>query len=280
MTFAQTRAYRTEIGVDMKALELSVGLLKQGLWLFTLVMFSSKKIKVRIVTGADTSHARSLNNLLTSIQNCTTKASVTIYDLGLSDIEAQELGNRARLMPGWEVKKFQYKDYPDYFAITNNAGEYAWKPVIIESELDKNQGEHCLFWLDAGNIVPSSLRMAVHSTMRLGLWSPNSQANVETWTHKTSQSKFGIEKRLLRQRNRSGGIVGINVTSPVAACAVHWWSLAAQSHEWIAPPGSSRANHRQDQSLLTMICYRLGVKTPPRGSMGILTQQDAEGDKK
>ena len=66
----------------------------------------------------------------------------------------------------------------------------------------------------------------------------------------------------------NGAIVGLQTCSRLL-----WeWAQCASIKACIAPPGSSRGNHRQDQSALTLLLYRvLGIRSMPR-NVGFASQ--------
>ena len=121
-------------------LELKTVLLK-----IRLVFFKSKQ-KLIIVTGSDSSHFKSLLQLLESLKIHEKKTKIIIFDLGITQTEKEILKKQH---PEYELRKFNYSHYPSYFNIKINAGEYAWKPVIINDVLNEFKTAVC--WLDGGN---------------------------------------------------------------------------------------------------------------------------------
>ena len=77
------------------------------------------------------------------------------------------------------------------------------------------------------------------------------------------------------RKQLNAAIVGVNHTFPSTRALVDEWLARAMEESIIAPPGSSRDNHRWDQSLLTLLAYRAGIlEKPSRTEPGILTHQD------
>lgn len=226
-----------------------------------------------IVTGADESHAASLFQLLESVQVHEPRASIVVYDLGLS------VGSLSRLegisSGAFRVNRFEFERHPEYFDIRVNAGEYAWKPVIFAVELDRLETRF-LVWLDAGNVLDSKLRKARRAIARYGLWSPASQGRVRDWTDVQLIDRLGLTRRQQARRNLNGAILGIDSRSSRARFLTQLWALGARSKEWIAPPGSSRKNHRQDQALLSSLAAATGLHPMPRRTREIRIHQDID----
>lgn len=230
---------------------------------------------LRIVTGADSTHFRSLLQLLQSLKAHESRSSVVAYDLGLSDDERMELGSAVSAMPGWEIVRFPFEEYPPYFNIHESAGSYAWKPVIVERELSRTS-ERYLLWLDAGDMALKTLRGVRRAIQTCGVWSPSSSGTIGEWTHVATVEKFAASERSLARPSLASGIVGFDTESHKARLIAHFWSLAAQNRDWIAPPGSDRSNHRQDQSVLSLIVASLGIRPFPTRTLEIAIHQDAD----
>ena len=57
-------------------------------------------------------------------------------------------------------------------------------------------------------------------------------------------------------RARSGGVVGINYNIPWVKEMIKEWRDLSLIKECICPDGSDRSNHRQDQSIFTILFYK------------------------
>lgn len=51
-----------------------------------------------------------------------------------------------------ELRRFRYSAHPSYFNISEHAGQYAWKPVIIKTVVDEFGRA---LWVDSGNRLTS-----------------------------------------------------------------------------------------------------------------------------
>ena len=90
-----------------------------------------------------------------------------------------------------------------------------------------------LLWLDAGNKVTGNLTPLLNYIEKTDVWSHSTPGNVQRWTHPAMVSYMGN----------------------------------------IAPRGSSRMNHRQDQAAFTLLMHQNGF-TPTRNKYNIEIQQD------
>jgi hypothetical protein len=223
-----------------------------------------------IVTGADTTHYRSLYQLLSSLRIHEPDTRIIVFDLGLVDAERQDLN---RSFPAAEVRIFDYSRYPDYFNIRVNAGQYAWKPVIICELL--SELKYCVCWMDAGNIVTRRLFWVRKITGKIGMYSPRSSGSISDWTHPGTLRFLNVSNDLLQRHNLSGGCVSVCYKKTRARELVNRWKQCALTRDCIAPKGSSRKNHRQDQAVLSVIAHQSGItENMPTSLYGFKTHRD------
>ncbi|KAJ2962760.1 hypothetical protein NQZ79_g2162 [Umbelopsis isabellina] len=154
---------------------------------------------------------------------------------------------------------FDFTKYPDFWDVSINAGEYGWKTGIIEEARQKYGG--VLLWLDSGD-APSKdfLRSIVHFIKLNGFWSPRSSATMDVWTHPGLFKYFGAKKKDYDEYiNCNGAIIGFDTTNATVVdnIMVPWYKCGLDKN-CIAPEGSDRSNHRQDQAALTFLAYRSG----------------------
>ena len=67
-------------------------------------------------------------------------------------------------------------------------------------------------------------------------------------------------KQFEQSTHRNGAIIGFNTKIEWVREVINKWELWAQNKNIIAPPGSNRENHRQDQSLLTLLYWEAAIK--------------------
>jgi hypothetical protein len=86
------------------------------------------------------------------------------------------------------------------------------------------------------------------------------------WTHPLMYEYLGVDSSAYGDRpNADATLVGFAIgTAAVAARDAVYrdivlpWKTCATARACIAPPGSSRANHRQDQAVLSYLVHRAG----------------------
>ena len=249
-------------------------------FLIMLSLFKSplNKEKFLSLTGSDTTHFNSLINLLNSLRKYEPKTEVIVINLGLSENEINHLKENFR----YEIKNFDFKNNPDFLSTRdeyNKLGHYAWKPISIYTEF-KNTEKNIL-WLDAGCLINKELSLLKFIINKNGFYSPQSSDNIEKWTHKQTLKLLKAPNSILKKRNVSGGILGFAKKSYQIEELLTTWYKNSINEKIIAPSGSSRLNHRQDQAILSVLIHKFNLSgATPRTHriFGILKHQDDEKD--
>ena len=255
--------------------------------IFKLFYFSIKNLithfriystKLTIVTGADYTHFKSLLNLIDSINKYENDSELIVYDLGLNKEQINQLQNHG---VGVRLKNFDFNNYPNFYSDRSETdgklGSYAWKSAIVKEVLEETTGS--VLWLDAGDKITKKLTFIKIVLTSLGIYIPYSPGIISQWTHTKTLEKMKIDEKKFKKRNLASGMVGFNSNNQIALKIVNEWYEKSKDKELIAPEGSSRSNHRQDQSLLTLISYKENIvfKLPATHKLfGIIVHQDPD----
>jgi uncharacterized protein DUF1647 len=218
---------------------------------------------VVVVTAASSNHAGPLRYMLESLRRL--DARVECYDLGLTAADVRALPRWA----GFLYHKFDYAAYPPHLDVAVHAGEYAWKPVIVAEVVDRlraaGEAEDVL-WSDAGSYFDQLQPIAARLRASGGLWIRTSSGTMRQWTHPAMFARFRARPDdYADRRNADATLVGFATGSapPPARAQLYDtviapWKACALDRDCIAPAGSSRRNHRQDQAVLSYLVHRGG----------------------
>ena len=207
-----------------------------------------------IITGASSNHYKSMKQLVASVYSFYThdEIEVVAWDLGLEESE------RMDFQP--VLRKFDYSAYPDYYDIEVSAGQYAWKAALIKETIAEF-GPRLYLWLDAGNLLTARIDDVFNHILREGIYSGTTGGTIRQWVHpKTFEA---LNKRPYMYRGlqmRSGAIIGFNYSKEYIREWFNTWASWCSQKHIIAPEGSDRSNHRQDQALLTLSYWDLHRK--------------------
>lgn len=234
-----------------------------------------------VVTASSSNHFGALCQMLRSLERL--NATVECYDIGLTEAER-------RALPAWDGathRTFDYASYPPFFDVNVNAGEYAWKPAIVADVVERARaaGEpRDVLWADAGCFFHQLDAIGGQITASGGLWVRRSAGTMADWTHPGMFDRLGVDPRAFAARpNADATLVGFAVAtaSPAERERVYRevvlpWKACALDRDCIAPAGSSRRNHRQDQAVLSYLVHRGGYafSTATAGDLGVRTKCD------
>jgi hypothetical protein len=214
-----------------------------------------------IVTGASSTHQKSLIQLLKSLEIYTKGIDVHVFDLGLDD------SFKSKLEDNWnginlKFHSYDFKSKPSWMDIKNsNKGEWAWKSdcikqvVTLVDNVDEESIPTTFLWLDAGNKMISKPIAIQRYIQCYGFWSPASEGIVEKWTSKKQIDHIIGSARFNQKVNLNGAMIGFNSRNLKSIKLLEDWHRYSLIKDVIAPEGSDKSNHRQDQSLLTLLAY-------------------------
>jgi Protein of unknown function (DUF1647) len=216
-----------------------------------------------VVTAASSNHAAPLRYMLASLRRL--DAHVECYDLGLTPSEV-------RALPRWDglfYHKFDFDSYPPHVNVAINAGEYAWKPAIVAEVVERTRTAaqpQDILWTDAGSYFHALEPIARRIQAGDGLWVRTSSGTIGQWTHPGTLAALGVDPDVYRNRsNADATLIGFatghrdpSVRERVYRDIVRPWRACAMDRRCIAPEGSSRRNHRQDQAVLSCLVHQAG----------------------
>jgi len=165
-----------------------------------------------------------------------------------------------------EYRKFNYSNYAEHYHITKFPHSYAWKAAIFE-EVVLQHRHSSVYRLDAGVLLkkPIFIDDAFMYVRHQGIGTPASDGNLKKWTHRGTVQYLGLNESIYEDPSTSicaANMVMVdsrnqsfvdNIVKPGVHC-----SLLV---ECITPEGSSRANHQQDQSVLSVLIHKFGGLT-------------------
>lgn len=213
-----------------------------------------------IISGCSDNHFKTMLEFIKSMLKTTNLRinSFILYDLGLNNKNIELLNNIYFNNSNYKntnlyYKKFDYSKYPEWYSIEINAGEYAWKPAIIY-EIYRLFPEEVIIWMDSGNLLYNDLNI-LEDVIRLNkIYSPISSGLIKDWTHPKVIELLKPENLYLQ--NRNGACIGFNCSCNWVKNFIEDLYYFSSNKDYIAPEGSSRINHRQDQALFTILYYK------------------------
>ena len=244
----------TKIKRFKNKLKSNIFFIYDSFFYFLVILRGSKKDqKLVIVSASDNEFYESLLQLIKSVNTYESDSKFIIYDIGLEEDQKNNLINDNSI----EIRDFKFENYPKFVRERDEFGKlgaYAWKSIIMYEVL-KNEKEDIVIWLDAGNKLTGSLKRLKRVVSFNKFYSPLSSGDLKEWCHIKTLDYFKVPKSLYKKPNLTGGIVAFDGSNDEARELAEQWFFYSNIKECISPDGSNRNNHRQDQSLLSILFY-------------------------
>lgn len=205
-----------------------------------------------IITGASDNHYVTLMNMINSFMKYNNRHKLIIYNLGLEETKWTHIKEKYNHQD-FIFKVFDYSKYPEWFNIHIQAGHYAWKPTIIYNTFLEYTDE-IIVWMDAGNVINANLQELEDFIIHNYIYSATSGGTIKEWTHPLTIQYLDCTNT--ENQNRNGACLGFNTKIGLVKDFITEFYNCALDKNCIAPEGSSRKNHRQDQSVFTILFYK------------------------
>jgi Protein of unknown function (DUF1647) len=218
---------------------------------------SSSNHDMIIVSGTNDQYFDALRNLAGSIRYWAPNHKLVVYNLGMSKENLETLKK-------WvNVLDIKWKDgIPDHYPRhLHSLKAYAWKPVAINESLHEYKQ---IFWLDAGSTVAGPITEAIRITQESGIFLVKGQdSDMKGMSHPGTYETFGYDKASFRAGpHYSGNTQAYLYPSRYVNTVVIPNAQCALQKSCIMPEGSSLANHRYDQTSLSVLAYRDDLSIP------------------
>ncbi|ORX48577.1 hypothetical protein DM01DRAFT_1338635, partial [Hesseltinella vesiculosa] len=218
------------------------------------------------ITAASSNHFCALEAMLYILRDLKTQVAffprLVVYNLGLTVHQQRVLTNLHDHGFFDDLVEFDYDRYPDFWDVRKNRGEYAWKPGAIKEVQEKYGG--IIVWLDTGD-VPNryfieNIPTYIHNH---GFWSPRSTGFMGAKFNHIGLFRYfhASRKDYATLENCNGAAIGFDADNrEIVETLIDPWHQCALDKDCIAPKGSSRKNHRQDQTAISFLALRAGYR--------------------
>jgi hypothetical protein len=218
-----------------------------------------------ILTAANDSYIKTIVDFIEKFFiNCGSN-NLIVYDIGLSKTNInliEELKNKYN----FDFKTLNYNLYPEHVNVNKYKGlfcSYAFKPIIIYNEANNPSNiNKNIIWMDSANRFDKAIINNIcNSVNKNGFYSPIStnKGTIESieLNHPVTVKLLGLTdlEHKTQLYSISANLVGLNYSSECGKKILNEWYNYSLNKEIIMPLGSSRNNHRQDQTILSILIY-------------------------
>lgn len=233
----------------------------KDLIILSKLIFQKNKLNIKnktsiIVTASDEIHFKYLVKFIDKFKlykKKNKKDRLLVFNLGMSDSQIRYLKNNNYV----ELRDFNFKEYPDFFNWrlkdhNYKLGGFAWKPAILNELI--NEEVDFLIWFDSANLFSKKLSLFKTFILLNGFVSFYSSGNIKRWTHYNALKNLNIEteNNILKMKNLTGGILGINLQNKKALNFLNNWYILCSDIKNIFPKESNINDHRHDQAMLSI----------------------------
>lgn len=216
-----------------------------------------KEYKI-LVSGSSDNHFHLLLLFLYRLYSVENKMCIIIWDLGLSQFNIKRLKNAKEIIEKKRfiiiIKHFNYSNYPYHFSINKNSGYYSWKPFVIWDTYSSYKRN--VLWLDCGCFIHRKLEYEYNEIINSTIYTVGSGTTIQRYTHRKLFELLNVDISIFNKTMCSAGIVGIYYPSTLVRYIFKLWKACALIKNCISPQGANRGNHRQDQSVLSILLYQ------------------------
>tara|TARA_R110000765_G_scaffold133745_3_gene232691 strand:+ start:317 stop:1027 length:711 start_codon:yes stop_codon:yes gene_type:complete len=183
-----------------------------------------------------------------------TDDKVIVVNLGMTKKQMEFLTSR-------NYKQIEYFNI-DWSIIKNkwkkDLQNYWFKSAIWSGLLNRKIKDIVLI-IDSACIIYNNISTIETLINKNIIYSPYSDADIKKWVHPKSQESIGftLPDNL---HMVSGGCLGVNLDHPVGNAFIEDFIKCCNNKDTLCPDGSNKSNHRQDQSVLTMLYHLYHMK--------------------
>lgn len=216
-----------------------------------------------LATGCSSNHFHLLLLMLYRIYITESKTCLVVWNLGLSLNEKSILANAEEYISKRKSDLyiynyiFNYSNYPPHFNIENNAGVYAWKPFVIYESYIKYK--RSILWLDAGCFIKNKLDYEFLQIKKKKIWSISQGSSIKKYTHCFLMKLLETSNDIANSSMCAGGVIGLYYPSQIVLSIMNLWKACALIKQCISPNGANTKNHRNDQSVISILLYQYNL---------------------
>ena len=183
-----------------------------------------------------------------------------VYNIGLTAEQKDWIRNQTNVV-SLEWSNGIPERYPRH--VQSRTDNYAWKPLIHQETLLLYK---MVLFLDAGSTLTGPIDFVVDVLKRTGIFLAKGQdESMEERSHEGTYQWFNLTKYYSQYPTGAsfgGGTVGHLYPSRYYDPVVSLDAKCALDVDCIAPRGSSRKDHRYDQTALSLCAYQPKVRAP------------------
>jgi hypothetical protein len=209
-----------------------------------------------IISGCNSSFYLCIRQFLNNIKHYVRPCDkVYVVDLGLTNKQYNFLKSRNYQDKfNFELVQIPNEVIEKYPPHVKDLQTYAFKALIFDYLILKKNIKDKVIWLDSANLIYNNMieiEILIHNTK---IYSPYSAETIKRYCHPLTIERMKYEGSLDNDM-LSGGCIGVNTNTDAGLCFLKDFCSLCFNKDIIVPEGSNKSNHRQDQSVLTILYW-------------------------
>jgi hypothetical protein len=208
-----------------------------------------------LLVGASSNHFNSILFTMHKARQHIPSLPVLVWDYGMTSDQIQAVQG----MWNTEYRYFNFSMYPPWMRLSAVAkGQYAWKiTAIYESARQYRR----VFWLDGDIDIICSFQQTLDHLKKQGWFGIGLRGSIPQWTHEGMFKYLKLNPQDYQNKSiAAGGINAFDFDHERGRRLLQRWYNCGSVLDCIGPKGSSRENHRQDQSALSLLIHDEGME--------------------
>tara|TARA_R110002126_G_scaffold212703_3_gene359263 strand:- start:76 stop:783 length:708 start_codon:yes stop_codon:yes gene_type:complete len=207
-----------------------------------------------ILTGACNGYYYSLRQLINNLKGMGKgdHHKFFIFNLGMSEHRWEFIKSRPNLDKRFIfIDRLPWTKYPAHF---KDLQTYAFKSMCFDL-IKEDIKDQVVMWMDSACLLERELGITEYLIKEKVIYTPYSAENIARYCHPATIERMGY-KGSLDNTMRSGGLLGIDLSKEAGKNFLSDYKMIMKYENIVCPLGSNKSNHRQDQSVLTLMYWR------------------------
>jgi lipopolysaccharide biosynthesis glycosyltransferase len=214
-----------------------------------------RRQNIVIVTAADKRYFVSLISLLESIKRNSKFTNCIVYNLGLS--YWQEVWIKKVTSPSIQLLKLPVfpQKFDGWDNVNSASGCFAWKPTVLFELSSKYKN---FVWADAGVLITRSIDDLFPIIAENGAFLMRNYEHINSaWTSDECRVVMATSEYEMNSPQLMGNFFGVSLENSLGKKLFEDWVYWSENPKAIT---GDRRLHRHDQTILSILAARVGVK--------------------
>ncbi len=169
-----------------------------------------------------------------------------------------------------DIDKTYYEAHKDILSVQRGNGLWLWKPYFIDKVLNECEDGDIVFYADSGAFFVKKINKLISSLRKNEkIWVSDCPLLESCFTKQICFEKMECDKKEFKNSNQIQATYLMVVCCEETKAFIKKWLHYCEDYELMSPEGGLSLNenrgtqfvaHREDQSILSLLCQKNGIK--------------------